>query len=29
MQIFFRYNWLVREDWYRWCEELIEEELLQ
>jgi len=29
MQIFFRYNWMVREDWYRWCEELNEEELLQ
>ncbi|WP_066316200.1 DinB family protein [Bacillus sp. FJAT-29814] len=29
MQILFRYNWLVREDWYRWCEELSEEELLQ
>lgn len=28
MQTFFRYNWLVREDWYRWCEELTEEELL-
>ncbi|MEH7223502.1 DinB family protein [Bacillus sp. JJ1566] len=29
MQMFFRYNWKVREDWYRWCEELSEEELLQ
>ncbi|PEJ59955.1 damage-inducible protein DinB [Bacillus sp. AFS002410] len=28
MQIFFRYNWTVREEWYRWCEELSEEELL-
>lgn len=28
MQTFFRYNWLVREDWYRWCEELTDEELL-
>jgi len=26
--MFFRYNWSVREDWYRWCEELSEEELL-
>ncbi|WP_079508810.1 DinB family protein [Mesobacillus jeotgali] len=29
MQTFFRYNWMVREDWYRWCEGLNEEELLQ
>jgi len=29
MQTFFRYNWIVREDWYHWCEELSEEELLQ
>ncbi|SDC85318.1 Uncharacterized damage-inducible protein DinB (forms a four-helix bundle) [Terribacillus halophilus] len=29
MQLFFRYNWIVREDWYHWCEELREEELLQ
>ena len=29
MQQFFRYNWMVREEWYRWCEELSEEELLQ
>ncbi|MEH7237512.1 DinB family protein [Bacillus sp. JJ1562] len=29
MQMFFGYNWKVREDWYRWCEELSEEELLQ
>ncbi|AXI09822.1 damage-inducible protein DinB [Oceanobacillus sp. 143] len=29
MEIFFRYNWMVRQDWYRWCEELSEEELLQ
>ncbi|MBS4202198.1 DinB family protein [Bacillus sp. FJAT-49732] len=28
MQTFFRYNWQVREDWYRWCEEVAEEELL-
>lgn len=24
----FRYNWKVREEWYRWCEEVSEEELL-
>ncbi|WP_129691606.1 DinB family protein [Gottfriedia acidiceleris] len=29
MQTFFKYNWVVREDWYRWCEELSEEELLR
>jgi len=29
MQTLFRYNWLVREDWYRWCEEIPEEELLR
>jgi len=29
LQQFFRYNWMVREEWYRWCEELSEEELLQ
>ncbi|AZU61937.1 DinB family protein [Neobacillus mesonae] len=29
MQTFFQYNWMVREEWYRWCEELSEEELLQ
>lgn len=28
MQTFFRYNWMVREEWFRWCEELTEEELL-
>ncbi len=27
--MFFNYNWMVREDWYRWCAELSEEELLQ
>jgi len=26
--MFFQYNWLVREDWYQWCERLSEEELL-
>lgn len=29
MKTFFRYNWMVREDWYRWCEGLTDEELLQ
>ncbi|MHC0038531.1 DinB family protein [Pseudoneobacillus sp. C159] len=29
MKTFFQYNWMVREEWYRWCEELNEEELLQ
>ena len=29
MQIFFEYNWKVREDWYCWCEDLSEDELLQ
>ena len=29
MNSFFRYNWMVREEWYRFCEELSEEELLQ
>ncbi|MFB5087530.1 DinB family protein [Psychrobacillus sp. PGGUH221] len=28
MQMMFRYNWKVREEWYRWCEEVSEEELL-
>ena len=29
MKMFFHYNWMVREEWYRWCEGLTEEELLQ
>ncbi|PWW20308.1 DinB family protein [Cytobacillus oceanisediminis] len=29
MQTLFRYNWIVREEWYRWCEELSEEDLLR
>jgi uncharacterized damage-inducible protein DinB len=29
VQTFFRYNWMVREEWYRWCEEVSEEELLK
>ena len=28
MQMLFRYNWMVREDWYRWCEDVDEEDLL-
>lgn len=28
MQALFHYNWLIREDWYRWCEDVEEEELL-
>ncbi|MBS4177022.1 DinB family protein [Lederbergia citrea] len=28
MQTMFLYNWKVREDWYRWCEEINEDELL-
>lgn len=29
VQTMFRYNWQVREDWYRWCEDVPEEELLR
>lgn len=29
MQTFFRYNWIVREQWYEWCEDLPEDELLR
>ncbi|KOS04574.1 DinB family protein [Paenibacillus polymyxa] len=29
MQTFFRYNWMIREQWYRWCEEVSQEELLK
>lgn len=29
MKTFFRYNWIVREQWYEWCEDLPEEELLR
>jgi uncharacterized damage-inducible protein DinB len=29
LQTIFRYNWMVREDWYRWCEDVPEEELLR
>lgn len=28
MQTFFQYNWIVREQWYEWCEHISEEELL-
>lgn len=24
-----QYNWQVREDWFKWCEQLTEEELLR
>ncbi len=26
---FFRYNWIVREQWYQWCEDVAPEELLR
>ncbi|MDI4649306.1 DinB family protein [Cohnella hashimotonis] len=29
MQTFFRYNWIVREQWYQWCEGVPSEELLK
>ncbi|WP_163100433.1 DinB family protein [Peribacillus alkalitolerans] len=29
MQTLFHYNWKVREDWYKWCEEIPLEELLR
>ncbi|SFB60090.1 Uncharacterized damage-inducible protein DinB (forms a four-helix bundle) [Cohnella sp. OV330] len=29
MQTFFRYNWIVREQWYEWCEDVPREELLK
>jgi uncharacterized damage-inducible protein DinB len=29
LETFFRYNWIVREEWYRWCEELSEDDLLR
>ncbi|WP_340008503.1 DinB family protein [Paenibacillus sp. FSL K6-0276] len=28
MQTFFQYNWMVREQWYEWCEDISEEEML-
>ena len=29
LQTLFRYNWMVREQWYQWCEDVSEEELLK
>lgn len=29
MHTFFRYNWIVREQWYEWCQDVPEEELLK
>jgi uncharacterized damage-inducible protein DinB len=29
MKTLFHYNWMVRDEWYQWCEGLTEEELLQ
>ena len=29
MKTLFQYNWKVREDWYKWCEEVPLEELLK
>ncbi|UQZ36225.1 damage-inducible protein DinB [Paenibacillus sp. PK3_47] len=29
METMFRYNWMIREEWYKWCEQLSEEELLK
>lgn len=29
METFFRYNWIVREQWYVWCADLPPEELLR
>ncbi|CAI8841948.1 hypothetical protein PMEGAPR54_23010 [Priestia megaterium] len=29
MQTMFHYNWLVREEWYQWCENIPLEELLR
>lgn len=29
MKMLFHYNWQVREEWYRWCEGISEEELLK
>ncbi|MFJ8063528.1 DinB family protein [Psychrobacillus sp. NPDC096426] len=28
LKMLFQYNWMVREDWYRWCEDVNEEDLL-
>jgi uncharacterized damage-inducible protein DinB len=29
MQTYFRYNWLVREQWYQWCEDVSYDELIR
>ncbi|MEI5913052.1 DinB family protein [Bacillus albus] len=29
MHTIFQYNWQVRDDWFKWCEQLSEEELLR
>ena len=29
METMFRYNWMVREEWFKWCEEVPLEELLK
>lgn len=29
MKILFQYNWLIRERWYRWCEDVPYEELIR
>lgn len=29
MKTFFQYNWVVREEWYKWCEDVPQEELLK
>ncbi|MFC4102696.1 DinB family protein [Paenibacillus xanthanilyticus] len=29
MQTMFRYNWIVREQWYEWCEQVAYEELIR
>ncbi|GGH27151.1 DinB family protein [Paenibacillus segetis] len=29
MLTFFHYNWVVREQWYQWCEEITNDELLR
>lgn len=29
MQLMFKYNWAVREDWFKWCEGVDEADLLQ
>ncbi|HDR7356397.1 DinB family protein [Bacillus wiedmannii] len=29
MYMLFQYNWQVRDDWFKWCEQLSEEELLR